>query len=311
MRLFAWLSRNGRLMLLGGLGAGIASPELATALRPAIAPMILALLFLAVLRLGPEGVRSGLKGLHRAACLALLLQLVLPLGAIAIFAGLGVLQHPLAIGVVLALAASPITGSANITIMAGGDPAPALRQMVIGTALLPLTAIPVFLMVPPFGSPVAVTLAATRLLLLILLVGGVALALRQRRIVKASTSAFQVMDGLAAVLLSLVVVGLMSAVGPALLGDWPSFAKALGAAFALNFPLQILAATITARRDPTSAPAIGIVAGNRNIGLFLSVLPAATANDLLLFIGCFQIPMYLTPFLLTRWYRKLASRDLS
>ena len=47
----------------------------------------------------------------------------------------------------------------------------------------------------------------------------------------------------------------------------------------------------------------GIVAGNRNIALFLSVLPQATADELLLFIGCFQIPMYLTPILLGRFYQ--------
>jgi hypothetical protein len=156
-----------------------------------------------------------------------------------------------------------------------------------------------------------VSWTALRLLLLILLVGGVALALRRSGAIEGSSRAFQVMDGCAALLLGMVVIGMMSAVGPALLSDRVAFIAALGAAFALNFPLQLLAATLAYRRNPAAAPALGIVAGNRNIGLFLSVLPAATANDLLLFIGCFQIPMYLTPFLLTRWYRWVGRENRS
>ncbi|MBE0693203.1 MAG: hypothetical protein IH590_08860, partial [Aquamicrobium sp.] len=84
---------------------------------------------------------------------------------------------------------------------------------------------------------------------------------------------------------------------------------ARAAAFALNMPIQLAASALAARRQPSAAPAIGIVAGNRNAALFLSVLPAATIDELLLFIGCFQIPMYLTPFLLSGWFRRLAGRE--
>jgi arsenite transporter len=165
-------------VLIAGLVAGAGLPDLAQALRPAIAPMIVSLLFLAVLRLGPEGLKAGMKGMHRAAGLALVLQLALPVSAALAFAALGWLAHPLAMGVILVLAAAPITGSPNITLMAGGDPAPALRQLVIGTALLPLTVIPVFWLMPAFGSPLAVARAALELLGLIALAGGAALALR-------------------------------------------------------------------------------------------------------------------------------------
>lgn len=306
MPVFTFLARNGRMMLVVGLVAGILLPDLALALRPTIAPMIVTLLFIAVLRLGPDGIRSGMKGIHRAAGLALLFQIGLPLAAAAIFAALGVLAHPLATGAVLALAAAPITGSPNITLMAGGDPAPALRQLVVGTALLPLTVLPVFFVMPAFGSPLAVGRAALELLLLITVAGGVAVLLRRSNIVPGTRASFNVMDGLAALLLGLVVIGLMSAVGPALIGNSWAFIAALAAAFALNMPLQLVASKAAARFQPSAAPAIGIVAGNRNIALFLSVLPQATADELLLFIGCFQIPMYLTPFVLARWYKKIS-----
>ncbi|MGY6709453.1 MAG: hypothetical protein ACXIVF_14120 [Rhizobiaceae bacterium] len=298
-----FLSRHGKLVLIAGLVAGATLPDLAQALRPLIAPMIVSLLFLAVLRLGPEGLRAGMKGMHRAASLALILQLALPVSAALAFAALGILAHPLAMGVILVLAAAPITGSPNITLMAGGNPAPALRQLVVGTAMLPLTVVPVFWLMPAFGSPMAVARAALELLGLIALAGGAALALRHFRIVPGTQNAFDAMDGLAALLLGLVVIGLMSAIGPAILDDRRDLLMAMMVVFALNIPLQMLTSLIARRADPQAAPAFGVVAGNRNIALFLSVLPAQTAEELLLFIGCFQVPMYVTPILLARWYR--------
>lgn len=308
MPVLAFLARNGRLVLIAGLLLGAFLPDLAFLFRPAIAPLIVGLLFLAMLRLGPEGLVAGLRGLHRAAALAVLFQLALPLAAAALFMAAGVLAHPLAMGAVLVLAAAPITGGPNITLMAGGDPAPALRQLVLGTALLPATVIPVFMVMPAFGSPQAVVRAALELLALIALAGAAAVALRTLGIVRASERSYLAMDGLAALLLGLVVIGLMSAIGPALVNDRPGFLAALAAAFAINMPIQLAVSALVARRQPSAAPAIGIVAGNRNAALFLSVLPAATIDELLLFIGCFQIPMYLTPFLLSGWFRRLAGK---
>lgn len=305
----AFLARNGRMMLIAGLVAGAVSTELALMFRPLIAPLIVGLLFLAMLRLGPDGLLAGMRGVHRAALLAVALQTALPLAAAAVFFAAGVLSHPLAMGVVLVLAAAPITGSPNITLMAGGDPAPALRQLVIGTALLPATVIPVFLVMPAFGSPAAVVRAALELLALIALAGAAAVALRKTGIVKGTERSYLAMDGLAALLLGLVVIGLMSAIGPAFANDRPAFFAALAAAFALNMPIQIVASALAARGTPSAAPAMGIVAGNRNAALFLSVLPAATIDELLLFIGCFQIPMYLTPFLLSGWFRRQAGKE--
>ncbi len=47
-----------------------------------------------------------------------------------------------------------------------------------------------------------------------------------------------------------------------------------------------------------------IIAGNRNIALFLIALPSEVTDPLLLFIGCYQIPMYLTPIILQQLYKQ-------
>jgi arsenite transporter len=293
-------ARQGRALLVAGLVVGLAGglvwPAGVAAMASWIAPMIVALLFLAVLRLGPDGVRAGLRGIGGALVAVLMLQLALPLSAATGFAALG-WAGPLALGLVLTLSAAPITGSPNLTLMARGDPAPALRALVLGTALLPMTVIPVFLLVPAFGDPAAVAEVVLRLLGLIALAGGLALVLRGTGVVRPSH--LPALDGVAAILLSVVVVALMGAAGPALLTGqgWALLALAM----AVNFGLQ-LGAALVARARGGDLVAAGMVAGNRNIALFLGAIPAGLIPDLLPWIGLYQIPMYLTPVLMPPVY---------
>ncbi|WP_209424467.1 hypothetical protein [Pararhodobacter sp. SW119] len=306
-----YCARHGRGVLVAGLVAGIAlgiaAPSVAEAGRALIAPMVVLLLFLAVLRLGPEGVRAGLRGIGSALGVTLVLQLLLPVVAALALLLLG-WHGAAALGVVLVLCAAPLTGCPNIAIMSGGDPVPALRQLVLGTTFLPLTVIPVFALVPAFGEPAQVAAIVLRLLGVIALAGGLALFLRLRGVVPGHDRALRRMDGLASLILGVVVVAIMGAVGPAL-ADGGSVWGLLALAMALNFGLQAGVALLAraAGSDSAAAP-LGIVAGNRNIALFLSVLPASLADELLLFIGLYQIPMYLTPLVMTRFYRWLAGR---
>jgi hypothetical protein len=48
--------------------------------------------------------------------------------------------------------------------------------------------------------------------------------------------------------------------------------------------------------------ALSVAAGNRSIALFLVALPPEMMAPLLLFIGCYQLPMFLTPFVMKRLY---------
>ena len=82
-------------------------------------------------------------------------------------------------------------------------------------------------------------------------------------------------------------------------------ARTLALAFACNIGLQLLAYAVTgAAGADTSRVAYAIVSGNRNMAFFLAALPAAVMDPLYLFIGCYQIPMYLTPLLLGRLYAR-------
>ncbi|MFC3642717.1 hypothetical protein [Aquibium oceanicum] len=295
--------RHGRAVLVAGLVAGVALPDLAFAMKGWIAELVACLLFIAALRVGPRQAFGALADIRASFGLTLLYQVGFPAAAILAFALIGC-NGPLATGLVLMMAASSISGSPNLTVLTGNDPAPALRLLVLGTALLPLTIIPVFWLAPALGDAGAVIGSAARLLVIIGAAAGLAFLIRGFVLKHPSPAAIGVIDGVSAIAMAVVVVGLMSAVGPAIREEPARLLLTLSVAFAGNFGLQLLMVLALRRRiaDKTVAP-LAIVAGNRNIALFLTALPVSVTDPLLLFIGCYQVPMYLTPILLGWLYK--------
>lgn len=293
-------------MLVLGLVAGAALPQVALAMRPWISEMVALLLFFAALRVGPRQALGALGDAGRAAGLAVLFQVGFPLAAIALLAAFGIAATPMATFLVLMLAASPVSASPHLAVMTGHDPAPALRQVVIGTALLPITVVPAFWLTPAFGGPGAVFAAAGGLLALIAAAAGAAFLIRATVLRAPSAAAIEAIDALSAIALAVVVIGLMSAVGPALRTEPLAFVAALALVCVVNFAIQA-AVALAARRlgRGEDAAVMGIVAGNRNVALFLAVLPAPVVDPILLLIGCYQIPMYVTPLVMGRLYRRL------
>lgn len=294
----------GRLCLVVGLVVAIAFPGIAATIKPLLPEFVTALLFVAALRIGPRQALGAARDIRASALYVFILQLAMPITATLAFLAFG-LSGALAMVIVLMLAASPISGTPNLSIMCGADPAPALRQLVAGTALLPLTVIPVFWLAPGFGSGLEVLAAAGKLLALIAVAAAIAFVIRAYWLKNPDEYALRAIDGSSAILMAVMVLGLMSAVGPALRDAPLDLAVNLAAAFVANIGLQVVSALVLYRsawRDMTVPFAIS--AGNRNIALFLTSLPAAITDPLLLFIGCYQIPMYLTPLLLGRFYRK-------
>ncbi len=303
---FAALARHGRLVLVAGLVVGALAPGLARTMAPLIFPMIAFLLFLATLRVDMRAAFPGRRSLPGYLAVTLVMQVALPVVAIVGLWALGAQASVLGIGLVLVLAAPPMTGSPGLTILAGGDPAPALRQLVLGTALLPLTVLPVFWLLPVFGAPLVVVEAALRLLAVIAVAGGAGIVLRGRVAWLRGPAGQGAVDGLITLAMAVVVVGLMSAVGPALRAPGPAFWATLAAVFALGFGAQVVTLLLARHRAPGSAPALAVIAGNRNLALFLGALPPETAAALLLFVGLYQLPMYLTPLVMAPLIRRLA-----
>ncbi|WP_406646127.1 hypothetical protein QEZ52_18940 [Aliisedimentitalea scapharcae] len=302
------VARYGRLCLVLGLLAGLILPGVAAVMRPWIPELVSLLLFFTAFRVGYRDA-TGVD-LSKAFGQVLILQLALPVGAVLMLIGLDLGLGPLAMAVVLVLAAPSVTGAPNFTILVGGDPARALRVLVLGTALLPVTALPVFWLLPQIGDLQDVLWAAGRLTLVVLSAVALGFAVRQLAAPDLGDRGRAGLDGLTSIVLAVIVVALMSAIGPAFSESPLGLFWWLSVAFAVNFGMQVAYFTLlTVLGQDRNAIPMGIVAGNRNVALFLVALPPETTEPLLIFIGCYQIPMYLTPILLRRFYARALCSD--
>ncbi|MEM6387615.1 MAG: hypothetical protein AAF718_15415 [Pseudomonadota bacterium] len=300
IRLFAFVGRFGRWSLIAGLVAGVTLPELALVLKAMLPQMIFLLLLVSAFRIGPRATLGERRDVAASGLRVLIYQLAAPLLVLVVLLTLGLADTAVGIAIVLTLAAPSISGAPNFAIMMGCDPSRAMRLLILGTAVFPLTVIPVLLALPAVSALSEVVDSAIKLfaVIAVAVAGGFIL----RRGTPLTTEKAQALDGVAALLLGVLVIGLMSALGPALKEDPLRLFGWLAFALGLNFGLQVLAY----RADPVRDVGVAIVAGNRNIALFLVALPPSLIDDLLLFIGCYQIPMYLTPLVMRRVMRSAA-----
>lgn len=293
-------ARHGRLVLVFGLLCGLSLPALAAALRPWLPHMVALLLFLSAFRIGFRDVAGGVGGLWQPMQDVLALQLLLPLLAYGVFRGAGVAETVPALAVMLMLAAPSVTGAMNFVVLAGKDPAPAMRVLVVGTALFPVTVLPVlWLMQDAMPGAGDILLAAARLVAVVFAAVAAGFAARRVVLPRPSPSQLRALDGVGVIALAVIVVGLMAGMGPLIASGWQAVAGWLAVAFAANFGLQLLVFVALNARTSREV-ALSIIAGNRNVALFLVALPAASADALLPFLACYQLPMYLTPLLLAR-----------
>ncbi len=301
LALLGALARHGRFVLVAGLVAGLALPDIAMALRPWLGEMVLFLLFLNAFRVGWPNAVTGLNKLGQTLGVVLSYQLLWPILCLGVFAALGLGQTPVAIALTLMFAAPPVTGGPNMSVMLGHAPEPAFRLLILGTLILPLTLIPIFWLSPALGSLPDAIKAALRLGLSICLVVGAAFVLRALIKSKMRTAETEALDGATSLALAVIVVGLMSALAPALSTSPVHLAGWLCLAFAANFGAQTVA-FFTLRKSEAAAQAapMALVAGNRNVALFLLASSATQSEDFLIFLSCYQFPMYLTPILM-RW----------
>jgi len=307
---FVLAARYARLLLVAGLVAGIVLPGVAQVVKPWLAELVAGSLFFAALRIGPREALGAVRDLPRTLGLVAALQLALPVAVLLVCAAMGWRDTVPVLGLALMLAAPPITGSPSLTVLVGHNPAPALRLLVLGTLLVPLTVLPVLWLMPVLGTPGAVLTAAARLMAVIGITVAAALVVRGRLVPAPAPRTVAALDGIGVLFLAALILGLMSALGPALRETPLELLGWLAVAMTVNLGMQVTVRLLHAPPHTGGAgghapdPSVphAIAAGNRNMALFLVALPPEVTDPLLVFIGCYQVPMYLTPLLLGRFY---------
>ncbi len=267
--------------------------------------MVVLLMFVTVLRMKPESILGSLADLPRVILMVVGLQLALPLIVLTVgFAG-GWAGSPVLFALLVMTAAPSIAGSPNLCRMMGQPSEFALRLLVVGTAMLPLTMAPVFWFAPELGGFAQVLWAAFKLLITIVLTTSAAIVIRKTILRWPSQSTELSLEGIANITMAVFVIGLMPSVSEALLLDTQRALFWIVFTCLINLGAQIIFFRLTRFQLPADkATAISIIAANRNIALFFVALPPEVTTPIMVFIGAYQIPMYLTPLVMRRMYRK-------
>lgn len=302
-----WLGRHGLLILALSILLGLAVPELARAARPFVAPAILLLLTQSLLRLDWQALRghAGRVGLLTAIVAFAIVLCPALLWHLALLAGL---PAPLALGVLLMAAAPPMVSAPALALMLGLDAALILLPMVLATALAPLT-LPAMLAVLA-GLQLDIDLGWLALRLLLFIAAAFAVAAIVRRLVPADRikAAATKLDGLGVICLTVFALGIMDGAATVLAEQPSYFALATAAAFAGYLLLQVLGAAVFARLGLRPALSVGLLVGNRNMGLVAAVLADKLAPDTLVFFAIGQLPIYILPALLAPAYRAVLEK---
>lgn len=303
-KLLWFISENARLTLIAGLCTGLALPRLAAEMQDWLPAMVAGLLMVTALRIGPRAALGTLSDLRWGVASVLILQLALPLTILGIFWAFGISHGAVALALVLAAAAPAISGSPNLALMLGQDAGRMMQILVLGTALFPLTVLPLLFLMPQLGDPKTIVLAACKLLGVIVVATTAGFGLRYKLLPDASATQIKALDGLSVFAFSAIVIGLMAALNPALRSTPGTVMLWAILAFSFSYGIQI-AVHLFVRRTALASTAgpVAIGAGNRNIALFLVALPEQLMAPIMVFIGCWQLPMYLTPILLQRFYK--------
>ncbi|MGB3245319.1 MAG: hypothetical protein WBB25_12345 [Sulfitobacter sp.] len=309
-RIFWLASTHARLCLIAGLAGGLLLPGIAAAMVPWLPHMVAALLTTTALRIGLRAALGAMRDLAWGLGAVFVLQMGVPLVLFGMLHAVDLHRTPAALAILLTASAPAITGSVNLALLMKQDAGRMMQVLVLGTAAFPLTVLPILALLPQLGPAREVVMAALNLLVVIVLATGAGFALRAWFFPKPNAGQVKALDGLSVLAFSLIVIGLMAALNPALRSDPQTVIKWAVLAFALSYGMQFL--TLIALRTTGLRAVAGLLAigaGNRNIAIFLVALPADVLAPLMVFIGCWQLPMYLTPLLLPRLYHRALRND--
>ena len=300
----AWLGRHAAAALPAGLALGLVVPDLAALARPLLAPALVAMMALSMIRLDLGRVAAEARRPWLIVGTLAWLMVGSPLAAAGIGTGAGLSGAALA-AVVLSSAAPPILASLAFALMLGLRAELTLVVVMLATVACPLTLPPLVGWLVGLELAVGVADLMGRLALLIglaTLIGrGSRAALGPDRVARLADH----LDGLLVIALTVFAVSIMDGVTARLFAEPARFAWLT--ALVLMVSLLHQAAPLLAWRwvDRPTLVTVAMISGYRNMGIIIAALGEAVDPDIFLFFVVAQVPIYCLPVILKPVYRRL------
>ena len=300
------VGRHGTLVAAASIFVGLAVPGLAAVCKPYLGEAIVVMLTLAFLRVDPNELFHHFTrpGLIAAATAWAMLVVPVILGLLFMTFGVNQSMPGLYFMLVLQMSAPGLMSSPALAALLGLDVALTLATLIVSTAITPLTAslfTHVFL-----GTALASPLGfGFRLFLIIAGCAGAAAVIRfvtGRPFIEAQRERI---DGLSVLAMFMFAVAAMDGVADHFRANPLLVIELTALAFALALGMIALTALVFLRIGRARAFAIGLIAGNRNIGLMLAATSFAVPDIAWLYFALAQFPIYLLPHLLKPLAKRL------
>ncbi len=302
-RFLALSARNATVLLAIGIFGGVVSPRLASTFKSFVTPDVLAMMTLVLLRVDIPGTLAHLRRPVRVVAIVLFQLLACPILVLAATRPLG-LDWGITAGTVIFATGAAAMSSAAFARMVGLDPELSLVTSLATTLLVPLTAPPLALLLLDIDLSIGAGAFMARLAMIVGLPLLVSLALR-RLIGPAWLDRWaDAVDGALVWLVVFYGFAVMDGLGAQMAADPGWVVQAVLAAFIVDYGLNLLTAGVFAGFGAHIAASAGLMSGNRNMALYLAVLPASADPRIALFFGLCQFPLFLSPFLLKPLYRR-------
>jgi BASS family bile acid:Na+ symporter len=304
----AWIGRHGTEGFALSIFLGLALPQFAAAARPMLAVSIFCFVTITFARVDSTALRALVAAPKPLFIAAAWLVIAPPaLAALGIgLVGRANIDPGLVLGLAVLGGAPPIMSAPAIAMLFGFEATLVITAILATTILAPLSSPLLAAFVAGGAVPLDLTVLIWRLVLLI--VGPVLVAGALRRFAgeerlrarKAS------LDGFGVVMYFVFAVAAMDGVLAAAVADPARVARFLGVAFAMA--LAGFAAAWVVLRPLSGADrfVLGYATGQRNMGLIIAALGAATPDTTFLFFALAQFPIYLMPQVIKPIARRLA-----
>jgi predicted Na+-dependent transporter len=305
-RFLAASARRGPALLGFGVFGGLLVPPLARALHGVITPVVVSLMTLVLLRVDIPAAAGHLRRPGRLAWNVAFQLLVCPVLAWAAIWPLH-LDAGIAAGVVIFATGCAATSGPAFARLVGLDPELTLLATLATTVLVPLSAPPMAHMLMGVDLAISVPAFMLRLVLAVGIPIGVSLLIRGVAGAERLAPYGPAVDGAVVWLVVIYGFGVMQGLTARILADPVWVAQAAFAAFAVSFGLNFATTLAFWPMGWRTAGASGLMSGNRNMALYLAVLPAAADPRVGLFFALCQFPLFLSPSLLRPVYRRVTA----
>ena len=304
--LLSLIGRHGTLLAALSIFIGLLLPWLPPLVKPALGAVIVIMLTLAFLRVDPDRLKGYFRrpALIAAATLWLMLVTAALLGLLFRSTGVDRSLPGLYFMLILQISAPALMSAPAMAALLGLDVALTVASLIVSVAMTPLTAgifTHIFL-----GHALASPLAIGIRLFLIIAGSALAATVIRRLVGKDRLDAQRErIDGLSVLMFMTFAIAAMDGVTAHAISDPRLIGELTLIAFTLSLGMTAVTTLVFWPAGRGRAFAIGLLAGNRNIGLMLTATGFAVPETAWLYFAVAQFPMYLMPHLLRPLARRL------